>query len=175
MTSSLLIAGIGNLFFGDDAFGCEVLRRLAAIYPRPRHGVELRDFGVAVRALAYALAARTAGTIIIVDAVATGAAPGSVQLFDLAAADVHGWRSVVHHAQGLEHALSTARALGACLTGSYLLGCEPACFEPAISASELTTCSVLTPQIEAAAQRCVGLLGRMIEQPDEDLVALCQT
>jgi hydrogenase maturation protease len=176
MTRPLLIAGIGNMFLGDDAFGCEVARRLSETYPRLRDGVELRDFGVRVRALGYELAARTAGrsggTIVMVDAVTTGAPPGTVQLFDLAATQLHSWTSVVHHTQGLEHALHTACALGASLEGSYLLGCEPACFEPALS---MIAGCLLTPHVEAAAQRCVGLLGHMIEEPDQDLVTLCRT
>jgi hydrogenase maturation protease len=181
MLRPLLIAGIGNLFFGDDAFGCEVIRRLYQSNPRLPDGVELHDFGVGVRALGYELAARTAsrsgGTSVVVDAVATGAAPGTLQLFDLAAEGLPRSPSsapVVHHAQGLEDALSTARALGACLDGTYLLGCEPACFEPAAWESGVAAGCVLTPCVEAAAQRCVALLGRLIEQPAEDLVALCR-
>ena len=45
MTRRLLIAGVGNLFLGDDAFGCEVTRRLKRSHPRPGAGIELRDFG----------------------------------------------------------------------------------------------------------------------------------
>jgi len=186
MNPPLLIAGIGNVFLGDDAFGCEVTRRLHQSYPRLRDGIELRDFGVGVRALGYVLAARSAngangngGTIVIVDAVATGAAPGTVQLFDLAAVEARSGASVVHHTQGLDDALTTAIALGARLDGTYLLGCEPACFEPAVCACEAdadATCRcLLTPQVEAAAQRCVGLLGQMLDDPARDLVALCSS
>jgi hydrogenase maturation protease len=178
MTRPLLIAGIGNLFLGDDAFGCEVTRRLRERYPRPPEAIELRDFGIGVRALGYVLAARSAsgnaGMTVIVDAVATGAAPGTVQLFDLAAGDGRRAKSIVHHAQGIEDALATALALGARLERTYLLGCEPASFEPAIGASAATDGRLLTLQVDAAAQRCVGLLGRMMGNPDQDLVTLCQ-
>ena len=171
MRRRLLIAGIGNLFFGDDAFGCEVTRRLRASHARLHPGVELRDFGVSVRALGYELASRSAADsgerVLIVDAVATGAAPGTLQLFDLAAPDAFCARLVTHHAQGLADALHTARALGARLDGTYLLGCEPDGLEPAAVLGRLT------PLVEAAAQRCVALLGRLIEEPEQDLVALC--
>lgn len=173
MTRPLLIAGIGNMFLGDDAFGCEVIRRLCALYPRPGAGTELRDFGVAVRALGYLLAERTAGTTVIVDAVATGGPPGTLQLLDLAAPQAHASTGLSHHALGLDDALTLARALGARLPGTYLLGCEPACFEPAPASG--AGVGSLTPAVEIAARRCVALLRRLIERPDEDLVGLCRT
>lgn len=188
MTRRLLIAGVGNLFLGDDAFGCEVTRRLKRSHPRPGAGIELRDFGVSVRALGYELADRRAAEggerIVIVDAVATGAAPGTLQLFDLGAAAEQGAPLVTHHAQGLAQALHTARALGARLDGTYLIGCEPDCFEPSLvpqgdflsggpGGALLHGVGELTPHVEAAAERCVALLHQLIEQPERDLVTLC--
>ena len=40
----ILIAGIGNIFFGDDAFGCEVARQLV-LEPLPE-GVSVIDYGI---------------------------------------------------------------------------------------------------------------------------------
>ncbi len=178
MTQPLLIAGVGNLFLGDDAFGCEVTRRLCEKYPHRSDDIELRDFGASVRALGYRLAARTAsgcaGTTVIVDAVATGAAPGTVQLFDLSVPEVHMSTGLSHHVLGLGEALTMAVALGARLERTYLLGCEPAAFEPAVSTSAFAR-SVLTPRVEAAALRCVELLGRLIDRPGGDLISLCRT
>lgn len=171
MKRPLFIAGVGNLFFGDDAFGCEVTKRLKVQYPLGSETTEVRDFGVNVRALGYVLAERStsgrAGTTVIVDAVATGAEPGSVHLFDLAAPDLQVAMSLSHHALGLGDALTLAVALGARLDGTYLLGCEPACLEPALSRA-------LTPEVEMAARRSVDLLQRLIAQPGEDLVGLCR-
>lgn len=163
MTCALLIAGVGNLFLGDDAFGCEVARRLCARYPQRSDAVEVRDFGVSVRELGYVLAERSEGTTVIVDAVATGALPGTLQLFDLAGPEAHASLRSFHHASGLGDALSLAVALGARLQRTYLLGCESASFEPS---------SELTPAVELAACRCVDLLGRLIERPGSDLVGL---
>jgi hydrogenase maturation protease len=168
MAPPLRIAGIGNLFLGDDAFGCEVLKRLCARGAAARAGVELRDFGVSVRAFGYWLADRTAaqgGMTILVDAVATGAAPGTIQLFDLAAGTPPASPIGSPHALGLNDALSTAVALGARLEQVYLLGCEPASFEPAENC-------LLQPDVESAARRCVDLLERFVEDPSRDLIAL---
>jgi hypothetical protein len=52
----LLIACVGNIFLGDDAFGVEVARRLAAI--ELPEGVRVEDFGIRGIDLAYALTGR---------------------------------------------------------------------------------------------------------------------
>jgi hydrogenase maturation protease len=169
MTRPLLVAGIGNMFLGDDAFGCEVVKRLCALYPQRNEAAELRDFGINTRALGYVLAERTSGTTVIVDALATGGPPGTVQLLDLAAPELPTSTRLSHHALGLDDALTLAIALGACLDHTYLLGCEPASFEPSHAVGRLT------PAVEVAARRCVELLCRLIEQPGEDLVGLCRT
>lgn len=177
MTGPLLIAGIGNVFLGDDAFGCEVIRRLGAVHPNRSYAAEVRDFGVNVRALGYVLAERTrggpTGTTVIVDALATGGRAGTLQLLDLAAPEAHPSTGLSHHALGLGDALTLAVALGARLERTYLLGCEPACFEPVFSPS--ASAGGLTPAVELATRRCVDLLRRLIERPDEDLVYLCRT
>ncbi len=50
---SVLIAGIGNIFLGDDAFGCEVLKHLSQrSWPE---NVRVVDFGIRGFDLAYAL------------------------------------------------------------------------------------------------------------------------
>jgi hypothetical protein len=68
----MLVAGIGNIFRGDDAFGSEVARRLAArTLPQ---GVGVRDFGNRAIDLAYALVRET-GEAILIDAVSRGGAP----------------------------------------------------------------------------------------------------
>ena len=53
MSGRILVAGIGNIFLGDDGFGCEVVRRLAE--RELPENVEVRDFGIRGMDLAYAL------------------------------------------------------------------------------------------------------------------------
>ena len=54
MTARVLVAGIGNLFLGDDGFGPEVVRRLAA-GGQPPPGVQVTDYGIRGMHLAYDL------------------------------------------------------------------------------------------------------------------------
>jgi hydrogenase maturation protease len=121
MNEQILIAGIGNIFFGDDAFGVEqeLLRR-----SRPPH-VEVIDFGVRSYDLAYALAEGYAA-VILVDATPRGHEPGTVYLIEadlerLGALD----EGVDAHSMNPVRVLQMAKALGAPARPVYVVGCEP--------------------------------------------------
>ncbi|GAA3141345.1 hydrogenase maturation protease [Nonomuraea roseoviolacea] len=75
----ILVAGIGNVFFGDDGFGVEVARRLSAL-PLPA-GVDVVDFGIRGMDLAYALQ-RDYDLAILVDAAPRGQAPGTLTVLE---------------------------------------------------------------------------------------------
>src|ERR1700756_1973684 len=74
-SSKILIAGIGNIFLGDDAFGSEVARRLMRRTWPPE--VRVEDFGIRGFDLAFALLEAYKLTILI-DAVPRGGAPGTL-------------------------------------------------------------------------------------------------
>ncbi len=92
----VLVAGIGNIFLGDDGFGVEVAQQLAA-RPQP-DGVRVTDFGIRGFDLAFALLDEPEATILI-DAMPRGEAPGTVYVLepDL---DAETGESVVDHAEG---------------------------------------------------------------------------
>jgi hydrogenase maturation protease len=75
MKGKLLVAGIGNIFLGDDAFGVEVVKRLAQ-RPLPE-GVRVVDFGIRSYDLAYALMDDW-DLAILVDALPRGGEAGTV-------------------------------------------------------------------------------------------------
>jgi hydrogenase maturation protease len=124
----ILIAGIGNIFHGDDAFGVEVLRR---VLHRPlAEGVHAVDFGIRGFDLGCALL-EGYDAAILVDATTRGGPPGTLYVIEpdlasLAGADLE---------SGLQgHTLSPARvlqwvqALGGRMPPLRLVGCEPATF-----------------------------------------------
>src|SRR5690349_19527441 len=75
MNQQILIAGIGNIFLGDDAFGSEVARRLQVqSWPEDVH---VEDFGIRGFDLAFALLKQYALAILI-DAVPRGGVPGTL-------------------------------------------------------------------------------------------------
>ena len=79
MTPGILVAGVGNIFMGDDGFGSEVARRLGA--RKLPDGVRVVDYGIRGFDLAYALMDQYELTILV-DAMPGGEAPGTVYTFE---------------------------------------------------------------------------------------------
>jgi len=142
--SRVLVAGIGNVFLGDDGFGVEVARRLAG-GPLP-DGVEVLDVGIRGLHLAYRLLDGYE-LLIAVDAVARGGAPGTVYVLEPAPGEPAPARPDAH-AIDLPSVLTTARALGAPEARVLVVGCEPAeCVE------RMGLSDVVERAVEPAAQR----------------------
>jgi hydrogenase maturation protease len=132
MRPRLLIACIGNIFLGDDAFGVEVARRLAAVgLPE---GAVVVDFGIRGIDLAYALADGYE-SVVLVDAVPRGGAPGTLYVIEPTVAgdpDPAGAGTLLD-AHGMDPArvLELARAMGGEIGRLLLVGCEPLpCADP---------------------------------------------
>jgi hydrogenase maturation protease len=121
---SILIAGIGNIFLGDDGFGVEVIRRLASRqFPE---SVRVADFGIRGYDLAYALLDSPDFTILV-DAVSRGGAPGTLFVIEPDVAGQSAVRSGMDaHAMNPESVLQLARAMGPVRGRIVLVGCEPA-------------------------------------------------
>ena len=83
MTGRVLVAGVGNIFLGDDGFGVEVARRLSRVETPP--DVRIADFGIRGVHLAYELLDGY-DTLVLVDAMSRGEPPGTVSVVELAAA-----------------------------------------------------------------------------------------
>src|SRR4051794_34789691 len=81
----ILIACVGNIFLGDDAFGVEVARRLSG-RPLPE-GVRVVDLGIRGLDLAYALL-DAYEAVILVDAAPRGNPPGTLVTLDVDPAEV---------------------------------------------------------------------------------------
>ena len=121
MSGRILVAGIGNIFLGDDGFGCEVVRRLGE--RELPEGVEVRDFGIRGMDLAYALM-EPYEAIVFVDAVPRGEEPGTVYLIE---ADVPDEGEVALDTHGMDpvSVIRLARVLGAEVPSTLVVGCEP--------------------------------------------------
>jgi hydrogenase maturation protease len=123
---TILIAGIGNIFLGDDAFGVEVVRRLAGL--QLPENVRVADFGIRGFDLAYALQDGYE-TTILVDACPHGEAPGTLYVIepDLKAFDNSETPQAVveAHAMNPMNVLRMARAMNIEVKNVLLVGCEP--------------------------------------------------
>ena len=82
-----LVFGVGNLLFGDDGFGCEVVSYLESHYQVPE-AVCLRDVGTSVRSLLFTLclSATRPRRLLIVDAIDAGRSPG--EIFEIDPAEI---------------------------------------------------------------------------------------
>ncbi len=121
---AILVAGIGNIFLGDDGFGVEVARRMLT-RPRPE-AVRVIDFGIRGFDLSYALQDGYE-TTILVDAFPHGQEPGTVSvvepdLDDLAASPGD---FVQPHAMNPMNVLRMAKAMNGSMKRVLLVGCEP--------------------------------------------------
>jgi hydrogenase maturation protease len=122
----VLVAGIGNVFLGDDGFGCALARRVAV------EGVDIVDFGIRGMDLAYALA--DYDLVVFLDATPRGEAPGTLYLIE---PDLDGLPlDVDAHAMHPVSVLALAKTLGGELPRTLVLGCEPAGVEEFTDLSE---------------------------------------
>ena len=148
MTGRMLIAGVGNIFLGDDGFGTEVANRLAtAGLP---DWVRVADYGISGMHLAYDLA-EGFETTILVDATPRGGNPGTVYVMELdpgtpsAAAAPEPGRGIPlldGHGMQPDVVFGMLNVLGADAGRVLLVGCEPASTEERIGLSAPVTAAV---------------------------------
>jgi hydrogenase maturation protease len=128
--NSILIACIGNIFLGDDGFGCEVARRLAQrSWPE---NVKVVDFGIRGFDLAYALLDGYDVTIFV-DATPRGNEPGTLytiepELQEIESIEADGM--VDAHSMNPMKVLNMVKSMDGRFKKILLVGCEPATFGP---------------------------------------------
>ena len=149
MTGRLLIAGVGNIFLGDDGFGVEVASRLtAAELPG---WVDVVDYGIRGMHLAYDLA-NGYDAMILIDATARGGDPGTIYVIepDLTAvpaegtADPEAAGNPLFNAHGMQPdvVFGMLGMLDAGAREVLVVGCEPASLDYGIGLSEPVTAAV---------------------------------
>lgn len=133
-----LVAGIGNIFLGDDGFGVEVAGRLSG-HRVPDH-VKVADFGIRGVHLAYELLDGYE-TVVVIDALPQGEAPGTVCVFE---PDLSELPAVAMDAHTMDPAtvLATLQELGGSVDRLLIVGCEPASVEEDIGLSEPVAAAV---------------------------------
>ena len=152
-----LVAGIGNVFLGDDGFGVEVVRRLASRVARD--DVAVVDFGIRGIDLTYALLEHD--RVIFVDATRRGRAPGTLYVIEPTVAPAGGASTVEAHGLVPERALATAFAMGGRPSYVRLVGCEPAQFP---EGDEVLV--ELSAPVAAAVDGAVTLVEELLEAFD---------
>ena len=154
----ILIAGIGNIFLGDDAFGVEVVRRLAA--GPLSAGVVAIDFGIRGFDLASAIVGGY-DAVILIDAAPRGRPAGTVYVIDV---DLETLRAlatgpVEGHALNPERVLQWVGEWGERVPPCRLVGCEPARF-----GSDENPQMGLSAQVAGAVEQALQMIHALIEE-----------
>jgi len=149
MSAKVLIAGVGNIFFGDDGFGVEVASRL--LTRRLPDGVKVADIGVRGLHLAFTLL-DPPDLLLVVDAVDRGEPPGTLFVIEPrldgdppAAADAH--------SMSLQTVIAALRGLGGEVPPMLVVGCQPEFMGERMG---------LSPTVQAAVAGAVSLVERTV-------------
>lgn len=151
-----LVAGIGNIFNGDDGFGSEVARRLAG-RPMP-DGVRVEDYGIRGVHLAYELL-EGYDLVVLVDALAKGAAPGTVFLIE-PKADLDDVPQLDSHQMDPRAVLGMVHELGGEIGRLLLVGCEPGDVSEGIG---------LSPSVAAAVTHAARVVEDLIAEEEKEI------
>jgi hydrogenase maturation protease len=160
MNRTILIAGIGNIFLGDDAFGVEVARSLARRTLRGE--VQVKDFGIRGFDLAYTLLDPW-HTVILIDAMPRKEAPGTLFVVepDLTALGDPGAVGMDLNPHGMDplRVLNLAASLGPINAHILVVGCEPKDF-----GDELEGRMGLSPQVQAVVEEASNMIEELVER-----------
>ncbi len=163
----ILVAGIGNIFLGDDAFGVEVAQALMR-RPLPEE-VSVVDFGIRGYDLAYALMDGYDATILV-DAMARGEPPGTIFLIepDPVEPGAAGEPPAIDaHSMNPLQVLRLVRALGGDAPRNlYLVACEPAVLGS--ETGEIALSSVVSAAVPSAIGMIEMLIGDLLGKSGEE-------
>jgi hydrogenase maturation protease len=159
----VLVAGVGNVFLGDDGFGVEVVRELAE--RGLPEGVEVADFGIRGMDLAYALQ-DDYDVVVFVDATPRGGEPGTVYLLE-PEIEEDGAVSLDTHGMDPVRVIKLARALGAKPTRTLVVGCEP---RVVVSGEDYEDMLMeLSEPVLAAVEEAVKLVESLVKEIDKEV------
>jgi hydrogenase maturation protease len=157
VTGRTLVAGVGNVFQRDDAFGVEVIRLLAG-RPRPA-GVEIADFGIRGVHLVYELL-NGCDLFVLVDAAQRGCEPGTVTVLEVEPGDTAP-RAAVMDAHGLapDEIFAMLASMGSRPGRSLVVACEPA---------DVSAGMGLSDQVREALPQAVRAVEEILERIQQE-------
>lgn len=152
MTGRVLVAGIGNIFLGDDGFGVEVAARLST--RELPEGVRSADFGIRGIHLAYELIDGY-DALVLIDAMPLGEPPGTLAVVEPEQLKVPTPDSVLDaHTMNPAVVLGLLDMLDAKVGRIVVIGCQPLAFEGI----------GLTPPVQEAVDVAVDLLEEVLNE-----------
>jgi hydrogenase maturation protease len=154
MASRILIAGIGNIFLGDDGFGPEVLRH---VFDRVNgsDGVRATDYGIGGMHLAYDLL-EDWDALVLVDAIPNRGSSGTVHVFEADQGSPDAPAGLDAHGMDPATVFASLRALGGTAPRTIVVGCEVADVADGMGLSEPVEAAV--PEAVRAVESVVAML-----------------
>ena len=153
ITSGILVAGIGNIFLGDDGFGPEVIRhvgdRLAG------SGVKVVDYGIRGMHLAYDLL-EDWDALVLVDAIPSRGSPGAIHVFEADHESLSPNSGLDAHSMDPAAVFASLSALGGTPPYTIVVGCEAASVDEGIALSDAVAGAV--PHAVRAVDEVVATL-----------------
>jgi hydrogenase maturation protease len=153
-TPRILIAGVGNIFMADDAFGCEVAKRLSQ-RAMPA-GVRVVDFGIRSLDLTYAML-EGYDAVILIDAAPRGRAPGTLYVIEPSAPESNDNVMLDGHGMDVVKVMQAATAMGAKVGQVLLVGCEPT---PRDAGADWEM--NISPPVQAALEEAVAIVQTLV-------------
>ncbi|MEO8897931.1 MAG: hydrogenase maturation protease [Candidatus Dormibacter sp.] len=138
MTARVLVAGIGNIFLGDDGFGVAVAQELLRSGSLTCQDVKVGDYGIRGYDLAYEIL-EGYETVVLIDATQRGDLAGTVYVIeadsdasvpDVSADPDHGQGAFQGHLMTPAAVFHLVRTMGGTMGRVLLVGCEPETFGP---------------------------------------------
>jgi hydrogenase maturation protease len=152
----ILVAGIGNIFLGDDGFGSEVVRHVPV--RRDDSGVRVVDYGIAGMHMAYDLLDDW-DALAIVDAIPSRGNPGALHIFEADHDSPSATPALDAHSMDPAAVFASLRALGGTPPYTVVIGCEAGNVEEGIGLTEAVAAAV-PRAVDAVEQVLAGLQSR---------------
>jgi hydrogenase maturation protease len=168
MMAKILVAGVGNIFLGDDGFGVEVA--LALSQRQLPESVKVKDFGIRGFDLAYALLDPW-DAVIIVDALPRGQAAGTLYVVEPDLASLPGAASAAINPHGMDpvQVLNLAASQGTISAQVLVVGCEPQDFGDELE-GRMGLSAPVQAAVEEAAKMVLELAARIATTKQVSLV-----
>jgi hydrogenase maturation protease len=154
MASHILIAGIGNIFLGDDGFGSEVMRHVCGRVDDAER-VRATDYGIGGMHLAYDLL-EDWDALVLVDAIPNRGSPGTVHVFEADHGSPDAPAGLDAHGMDPATVFASLRALGGTPPRTIVVGCEVADVSDGMGLSEPVQAAV--PEAVRAVESALTLL-----------------
>jgi hydrogenase maturation protease len=182
MTRRILVAGVGNVFLRDDAFGVEVVKLLAE-RPQPP-GVQIKDYGIRGVHLVYELLDGY-DLFVLVDAAPRGEAPGTVSVLEVELPSPDAQPVIDAHSLTPDAIFGLLSSLGGHPGRNLVVACEPAEVDAGMgltdpvrealphavrAVEEILAQALAETDIPQAAdeQECMAPLTRHLDEPTQE-------